>query len=165
MNQQLPLKKQTQDAISLLISDHKEVKKMFQQFESLSDTSQDAKKKIADAIFDIITTHSEIKEEIFYPQVRKVINEHDLMDEASIDLASAKNLIAQIKSMEVDDYLFDEKVKVLSEQVESHIADEQRELFPKVRQANIDLFELGEEMSERKEKLQASFLQRNALAF
>ena len=165
MKYQSPIKKQTQDALTLLISEHKQVKSMFQKFESLNGNAREDKKKIADAICHMLTAHSQIKEEIFYPQVGKVISENSLMDEAKTELASAKDLIAQIKAMNADDHLYDEKVKVLSEQVNQHIREEQSELFPKVRQANIDLFELGEEMIERKEKIQAVFLERSSLAF
>lgn len=81
----------------------------------------------------MLIARSQIKEEIFYPQVGKVITENNLMGEAKIDLASAKNLIAQIEIMNVADHLYDEKVKVLSEKVNQHIRKEQSELFPKVR--------------------------------
>ena len=76
------------------------------------------------------------EEEIFYPAVREPSKDNeDLVDEATVEHASAKDLIAQIMSMDSTDELYDAKVKVLSEQIEHHVGEEEGEMFPKARKA------------------------------
>jgi len=150
----IPTESQPADAISLLIEDHENVKSMFEQFEELGDRAHVSKHKLALQICEELTKHTMIEEEIFYPAVRKVLKEDDLMDEAIVEHASAKDLIAQIQSMEPTDDLFDAKVKVLSEMIEHHVEEEETEMFPKVRKTKLDLEELGEAMSARKEQIQ-----------
>jgi hemerythrin superfamily protein len=138
------------DAIDLLKQDHKDVKAMFKQFEDLTDRSKSSKKKLADQICTALTVHTQIEEDIFYPAVRGAIKDDDMMDEAVVEHAAAKDLIAQIQEMDAGDELYDAKVKVLSEQIEHHVKEEEGEMFPKVRKAKLDLEELGEAMSEAK---------------
>lgn len=141
----------SQDALSLLINDHREVKALFKAFDNLSDRSKVSKKKIADQICTALTLHTQIEEQIFYPAVRDAIDDDDLMDEAVVEHASAKELIAQILDMDPGDDLYDAKVKVLSEQIDHHVEEEEKEMFPKVRKAKLDLVALGEEMADAKE--------------
>jgi len=141
------------NAISLLMQDHKAVKALFAQYEGLSDRSFATKKKLADQICQELTVHTQLEEEIFYPAVRRSIHDGDLMDEALVEHASAKELIAQIEAMDPADDLYDAKVKVLSEQIEHHVGEEEGDMFPKVRQTGVDLEALGREMAARKEQL------------
>ena len=140
------------DAISLLMKDHKDVKALFELFEGLTDRSKVSKKKIADQICHALTIHTHLEEEIFYPAVRQAIKDDDMMDEALVEHASAKELIVQILDMDAGDDLFDAKVKVLSEQIEHHVREEEDEMFPKVRKTSLDLVALGQEMAARKEQ-------------
>ena len=144
--------KKPNDAIELLIGDHKKVKAMFKEFEGLTDRSKIGKKKIADQICDALTLHTIIEEEIFYPAVRKAIKDDDLMDEALVEHASAKELIAEIAGMEPGEELYDAKVTVLSEQIDHHVSEEEGTMFPKVRKTNLDLVQLGEVMQARKDE-------------
>lgn len=144
------------NAISLLMKDHKDVKALFAQYDALSDRSFATKKKLAEQICHELTVHTQIEEEIFYPAVRRPIHDGDLMDEAVVEHASAKELIAQILSMEPTEDLYDAKVTVLSEQIEHHVKEEEGDMFPKVRKTAVDLDALGEQMAARKEKLMAA---------
>lgn len=141
------------NAINLLMNDHQAVKGLFAQYENLSDRSFATKKKLADQICRELTVHTQLEEEIFYPAVRRPIRDGDLMDEALVEHASAKELIAQIEAMDPSDDLYDAKVKVLSEQIEHHVGEEEGDMFPKVRQTGVDLEALGREMAARKEQL------------
>ncbi|MFM9435641.1 hemerythrin superfamily protein [Janthinobacterium sp. CG_23.3] len=144
------------DAIAMLVADHKKVTSLFAQFDALSDRSTVSKKKIADQICRELTIHAQLEEEVFYPAVRKPIKDGDLMDEALVEHASAKDLIAQIMDMDPGDALYDAKVKVLSEQIEHHVGEEEGEMFPKVRDSKVDLGALGEEMAAFKQQLEAA---------
>ena len=140
------------DAIALLKADHKEVNGLFKQYEKLADAEADAEERqtLAEQICDMLTVHATIEEEIFYPAAREADVESDLLDEAEVEHASAKDLIAQIKGMSPDDELYDAKVKVLGEYVNHHVEEEEGEMFPKCRKAKMDIATLGMELETRK---------------
>lgn len=111
-------------------------------------------KKLAQKICLELTKHATAEEEIFYPAVRRASKENeDVIDEATVEHASAKELIAQIFAMEPSDDLYDAKVKVLSEQINHHVQEEEGDMFPKARDANLDLASLGEEIAARKAEI------------
>jgi hemerythrin superfamily protein len=103
----------------------------------------------------MLTVHATVEEEIFYPAAREIVEEQDLLDEAEVEHASAKDLIAQIQDMQPEEDLFDAKVKVLGEYIAHHVKEEEKELFPKVRRSKLDLHALGAEMLARKQELMA----------
>ena len=142
------------DAITLLTEDHENVKQMFEQYEALGDRAKASKKKLATEICTELTKHATAEEEIFYPAVRAAgKDKEDLIDEATVEHASAKDLIAQIMEMDAGEDLFDAKVKVLSELVEHHVKEEEEEMFPKARKAGLDMAALGQQIAERKAQI------------
>lgn len=143
-------------AITLLKADHAEVKKCFQQYQKLVDgeAASDERQALAEKICMLLTVHATIEEEIFYPAARAVLEEDlDLIDEADVEHASAKALIAEIQDMNADDDHFDAKVKVLGEYIDHHVKEEQDEMFPKCQETDMDLKGLGVQLAERKEAL------------
>jgi hemerythrin superfamily protein len=136
------------NAIELLEQDHREVETYFDDYEELNDDK--AKAELSEKICLALKVHTQIEEEIFYPQARKATGDDDLLDEAEVEHAGAKDLIAQIESMTVGDDLYDAKVKVLGEQVKHHIKEEEDELFPEAKAAKMDLEALGKTMVARK---------------
>jgi hemerythrin superfamily protein len=141
------------DAIKLLKDDHKEVKGYFKQYEGLE--AEEEKQALADKICLALTVHAQIEEEIFYPALRAAIDDDDLLDEAEVEHASAKQLIAEIQSMQAGDRLFDAKVTVLGEYIAHHVDEEEGELFPESRDSEVDLKDLGEMLAARKAELMA----------
>ena len=143
------------DAIEILLADHRNVEKLFKQYEKLveDEGSYNEKEALAATICAELTVHAQIEEEIFYPAARDILDEEDLIDEAVVEHASAKDLIAQLADMAPDDDLYDAKVKVLSELIEHHVEEEEDEMFPKLKKAKLDTAELGPRMAERKEEL------------
>jgi hemerythrin superfamily protein len=138
------------NAIAMLKDDHDRVLDMFEKFERAR--REDQKQTLADRICADLTLHAQVEEELFYPALRDAIGEQDLVDEAEVEHASAKMLIAQIQRGKAGDPQWDAKVKVLGEYVRHHIREEQREIFPRARQAKqLDLRALGERIAERKE--------------
>ena len=127
-----------QDAIALLTADHREVSEMFEQFEQLGDRATTSKEKLKDKICKALIAHTTIEEEIFYPAVRaaNVEEGEDMVDEAIVEHAAAKDLIKQLQEMQPDDDLYDAKVKVLSEQIEHHVKEDEKEMFPKAKKAS-----------------------------
>jgi hemerythrin superfamily protein len=145
----------SQDAIALLKEDHRAVEKLFKEFEEAK--GEGRKETLARKICLELTIHTKIEEEIFYPACQGKVDE-DLLKEAFVEHDSAKLLVAEIEagSGQSDDY-FDAKVQVLSEQVEHHVEEEEKELFPEVRKAEIDLKALGEQLAQRKKELMKEF--------
>ncbi|MCR5868597.1 MULTISPECIES: hemerythrin domain-containing protein [Aquincola] len=146
--------KEAPDALTLLTQDHDEVKKLFKKYEKLVKAEAGAQEReaLANQICLLLTVHAQIEEEIFYPAAREVLPEADLVDEATVEHASAKDLIAQIESMTADDDLYDAKVTVLGEYIEHHVKEEQEEMFPKLRR-RIDIKAVGAELLARKQEL------------
>jgi hemerythrin superfamily protein len=148
------------DACDLLDADHKKVQKMFKDYEELAGSrARSAAQKKMDLARQIcmeLTVHTQIEEEIFYPACREAIKDTDILDEATVEHQSAKELIAQIEQGSEADELFDAKVKVLGEYVNHHIKEEKNELFPKARSARkLDLVAMRDELEARKEELMA----------
>lgn len=144
------------DAIALLKADHAEVKKCFKAYEKLvkADADGSERQAMADQICTLLSVHAQIEEEIFYPAAREVLGEEvDLVDEADVEHASAKDLIAQIRAMQPDEDHYDAKVKVLGEYIDHHVQEEQDEMFPKVKKAGLDTKAVGLQLSERKGEL------------
>ena len=145
------------DATALLAKDHKDVKALFKRYEKLAKAEADGgeREELAAQICEMLTVHTTLEEEIFYPAVREAEVDADLLDEAEVEHASAKDLISQIRSMSPDDDLYDAKVSVLGEYVNHHVEEEEGQMFPKARRAKVDLEGLGEQIKARKEALQS----------
>lgn len=144
------------DAVSILTEDHKKVKKMFTDFDKMKTAGKDEEKgALVEQICEELTIHAQIEEEIFYPAVRAATGDDDLMDEAEVEHAGAKDLIAQLETMEPGDDHYDAKVTVLGENIDHHVKEEQEEMFPKAKKAKLDLAALGTQMLERRQKLQS----------
>ncbi len=140
-----------QDAIAMLRQDHELVQGLFDRFEKARGGGR--KEGLVSQICDELEVHAQLEEEIFYPAVREAIGDDDLMDEATVEHQSAKDLIAQLRTMSTEDELYDAKVTVLGEYIKHHVREEQGEMFPKARRSGVDLMDLGERMRARKEEL------------
>jgi hemerythrin superfamily protein len=144
-----------QDAIALLKEDHRAVEKLFKEFEGAK--GEGRKEKLARRICMELTVHTKIEEEIFYPACKGKVDE-DLLKEAYVEHDAAKLLIAEIEAGSgQSDEFFDAKVQVLSEQIEHHVEEEEKELFPEVRKADLDLKALGEQLAARKKELMGEY--------
>ena len=143
-----------QDAIALLKEDHRIVEALFAKFEQAK--GDGAKQKIAEQICMELTVHAQIEEEIFYPACEGKIDE-DLLKEAYVEHDGAKVLIAEIEGggAKSDDF-FEAKVKVLQEQIEHHVKEEEQRfvgMFSKARRTEIDMDAVGAELADRKAEL------------
>ena len=139
------------DGVALLKADHRAVEKLFGQFEKARDT--DRKKALADKICLELRIHMQIEEEIFYPTSREFLKDEDIVDEAVVEHAAAKDLMDEIEGMEPTDDLYEAKMTVLQEQIEHHVEEEETEYFPKVKKTEMDVKAAGARMAARKDVL------------
>ena len=118
------------DAIELLEEQHREVEALFEEIEQASDAEE--KRDLFEEIADQLTVHALIEERHFYPAVKEKRTE-DILLESLEEHLSIKRLLADLLKLSPEDEQFDAKLKVLQEQVEHHVEEEEGELFPKVR--------------------------------
>lgn len=148
--------KSANDALHILKEDHQKVIDLFDEFEQMKSeesTDDEAKQMLVETACAELTIHAQVEEEIFYPAARDAIDDMDMLDEAEVEHASARQLISELAAMQPGDDLYDAKFTVLGEYTKHHIQEEEKELFPKLKKADLDLEELGEEIRQRKLEL------------
>ena len=146
-----------QDAIALLKADHRAVEELFEKFEKAS--GDERKQSLAEEICLELSVHAQIEEEIFYPACEGNVEE-DLLKESYVEHDGAKVLITEIINGEPSDEFYDAKVKVLQEEIEHHVKEEEKRLeglFAQARKADLDLDALGQELAARKQELTEQF--------
>ncbi len=141
------------EATAMLKADHRLVSDLFDQFEK---TKSDARKEsIVAQICKELTVHTQLEEEIFYPAVKAALKDHELVPEATVEHGSIKDLIAAVQGKTPFGEMYDAKVRVMGEFVKHHVKEEEKEMFPKARDAKLDMRELGARIAARKEELMA----------
>lgn len=141
------------DAIQLLKADHREVEKLFRDFQKAS--GEDRKTQLARKICMELMIHTQVEEELVYPVSREFLKDDEIVNEAVVEHQAAKDLIEQIQGMDASDDMFDAKVQVLQEQIEHHVEEEEKEYFPKLQKTDMDLKAIGEQIMRRKKELQS----------
>ena len=144
------------NAIRMLKADHKKVKGLFREYESAGDRAYQRKRSIADRVFRELEVHSKLEEEIFYPAVREKTDEEgkELVLEGIEEHHVVENLIAELRGRDPEHEEFDAKFKVLTENVEHHIEEEEGEMLPNAQKVlRKELDRLGSEMEQRKKQL------------
>jgi hemerythrin superfamily protein len=145
------------DAVALLTADHDKVKKLFREFEKCDAAHQGLKHDLAQQICLDLTIHATIEEEIFYPAVRAETGDQEQVDEALEEHGSIKELVEHIRGMASGASELDGTMQTLRECVQHHVAEEEQEMFPKIRQSDADLARLCEQLKDRKEELEHDF--------
>jgi hemerythrin superfamily protein len=146
-----------QDAVALLKADHRKVEDLFARFEAA--TGEGRKQALAEQICMELTVHAKIEEDVFYPACEGAVDQ-DLLKEAYVEHDGAKVLIAEIEAGGPGDEFYDAKVKVLSEQIEHHIKEEEQRvegMFAQARKAGLDMDALGARMAAEKAQLLATY--------
>ena len=137
----------------MLRADHKHVSALFELYGAARSPAK--QKDIVASICTELSVHAQAEEEIFYPAVKQALKDHELVPEASVEHATLKDLVSQVKGIKPDGEMFDAKIKVLAEYVKHHVKEEQDEMFPKARETSHDMVALGAKMAARKEELLA----------
>jgi hemerythrin superfamily protein len=138
------------DAVSLLQLDHRLVEELFNEFQHAQGLQV---QPLAERICKLLRVHTQIEEELLYPVARRTIAEKDLVDDALAEHNAAKTLIARIEKMSADDQQYRATMDELAAAITEHVEEEEGELFPQLRQARLDLHQIGIALSERRATL------------
>jgi hemerythrin superfamily protein len=154
------------DAIVLLKADHKEIKRLFREFQAAGVGATKTKRELVTKIIELLTVHTYIENEVMYPEVRRLLPglEDDVL-ESYEEHHVADVLCMELFSMPADAERFEAKTTVLIENVTHHIEEEENEWFPKLREGlgRKQLSELGERLLEAKTHAPHSPAQPSAL--
>ncbi len=150
-----------QDAIALLKADHKTVKDLFKQSEELSDRAKAQLQKLGDQICKELTIHTQIEEQVLYPRTKeragkKRKEESDLVLESYEEHIVAKHVIRDLRAIDTSDESYKPKLKVLKELIEAHVKEEEKEMFPGLKDMfdQEELVQMGQQMLALKTQLQ-----------
>lgn len=142
------------DGLELLKQDHQAVKDLFDQIDDAEDGKQ--RKKLFDQIDTQLNIHAHIEETVFYPEMQKIDELNDMVEEALEEHQEVKTLLEEMEGRDPEDDQFIASLEELMENVEHHVAEEEDEMFPKVRercdQATLD--RLGDQLESAKGKQQ-----------
>jgi hypothetical protein len=146
------------DAIALLTREHGHINGLFREYQRIKHApdSDDLKAELVKRICDDLAVHTRIEEEIFYPAARLAIADDDLIDEAEVEHAGTKGLIARLESLWPGEHHYDACVTILGRYFSDHVKEEQDRIFSKVRQSELNLRELGLKMARLRAELASS---------
>ena len=141
------------DAITLLKTDHDKVKKLLDELESTTERGVKTRQELFATIKGELTVHETIEEEIFYPALLEKAKTHDITLEGYEEHHVVDLLMGELEDLDVADETWGPKAKVMQENIEHHIEEEEGDMFKKTRQVfdEAELEELGERMQARKE--------------
>ena len=151
------MEKKPTDAIEMLEADHQKVRELFSKYEATRD--QRAKRKIAEQVFIELETHTQLEETVFYPAFAEETDEEgkQLVAESLEEHQAVKELIDELRDLDVDDAEFDSKFRMLMEDVQHHVEEEESEMFSKAEEElEAHLEDLMDEMQELKQQLTAA---------
>jgi len=143
------------DAIVLLKNDHKDIRKLFRDFQKAGDQAFVEKGKLVNRMIELLTVHTYIENEVMYPRVRELLPElEDDVLESYEEHHVADVLVVELSAMKPQDERFTAKTTVLIENVDHHIDEEEKDWFPKVREGlgRKVLQDLGADMLAAKKK-------------
>jgi len=145
------------DAIELLSDDPIEVQQLFLDYDSLVDDMANAaeRESLAREICALLTTHTQIEEEIFYQAAQQILNGEDLIDLTLAEHAQAKQLMAEVEATSANEAGYDDLVRQLGEAINKHVREEEESLFVLVTNAGLDVRGVGRQLFDRREELLA----------
>jgi hemerythrin superfamily protein len=143
------------NAIEMLKQQHREVEDLFEELEGTADGAKKTRERVFEQIADAMAVHAEIEEKIFYPEA-KTDDTEEMLREAVEEHLSVKRVIADLMKTGPEDEQFMARCKVLKEQIEHHVEEEEKELFPKVQKSSSreELEEMGGRMQQLADELE-----------
>ncbi len=140
------------DAIELLLADHRKVKKLLTELEATTERALKTREELFTTIKRELSVHEVIEEEIFYPALKVHPKARDIVLEAYEEHHVVDTLMGELSELPYDDETWGPKAKVMKENIEHHVEEEEGDMFKKARQVfdAKELDDLGAVMAERK---------------
>ena len=140
------------DALSLLKADHDKVKKMLADGEQTTERAEKTRQELFDRLKAEMMLHERIEEEIFYPALKEHPKAKDIVLEGFEEHHVVDEIMGELEATDVTDETWGAKFKVMKENIEHHIEEEEGEMFTQARQVfeTDELAQLGERMAELK---------------
>jgi hemerythrin-like domain-containing protein len=144
------------NAFQLLKEDHQKVSGLFQQIEPTTERAEKTRTELFAKLKEELEIHAQIEEAIFYPSIKQAAETREIVLEGFEEHHVVKMLLKELEAVPVDTEQWTAKLKVLKENVEHHVEEEEEEMFQKARQvlSEDDINSLGEQMEQMKQKLQ-----------
>jgi len=140
------------DAITLLTTDHKKVKRLLGELESTTERGVKTRTELFATIKGELTVHEIIEEEIFYPELKAHPKAKDIVLEGFEEHHVVDLLMSELEALPVEDETWGAKAVVMKENIEHHIEEEEGEMFKTARSVfdRAELDDLGRRMEERR---------------
>ena len=144
------------NAITMLEDDHKKMRGLLDQIESTTERGVKTREELFATIKGELMLHETIEEEIFYPALKEHPKAEDIVLEGYEEHHVVDLVMAELEGLPVDDETWGAKAKVMKENVEHHIEEEESEMFAQARKVfdKAELQDLGDRMAERKTSAQ-----------
>lgn len=142
------------NAFALLKTDHKKVAGILEKIDSTTERGVKTRQELFTQLKTELDAHARVEETIFYPELEKADETHDITLEAFEEHRLVKQLLGELEKMDKSDEQWTARFTVLKENVEHHVEEEEGDMFPKARkvlsteQAEI----LGTRMEEAKKE-------------
>jgi hemerythrin-like domain-containing protein len=140
------------NAITMLTDDHRKVKKLLSELETTTERGVKTREELFSRIKADLTVHEIIEEEIFYPALKEHPKAKDIVLEGYEEHNVVDTLMSELSALPFDHETWGAKAKVMQENIEHHIEEEEGEMFKKARQVfdEAELEELGDRMARRR---------------
>jgi len=142
------------NAIELLKADHEKVSEIFEKLEDTTESDEKTRTELFTKLKQELDLHAHVEETIFYPVLKKAEETRDITMEGIQEHHVVKVLLGELNSMKAGSEVWTAKLKVLQENVEHHVEEEEDDMFKSARQvlSKERLEELGAQMEQEKKQ-------------
>ena len=147
----------TVDALTLLREDHRRLEELFDDYRDAVESALDpsGRAELARRACQLLATHAQLEEELFYPMLRDALDDALLLDEAQVQHSTLKELLAKVRSSSPGEAFYDARMNVLGQYLQHHVRHEEDELFAFIESSELDLDELGARMAGRRREIES----------
>ncbi len=144
------------NAITMLEEDHAKMRKLLDELESTTERGVKTRTELFATIKGELTVHEIIEEEIFYPELKAHPKAKEIVLEGYEEHHVVDLVMKELEETPVEDESWGAKAKVMKENVEHHMEEEEGEMFKQARSVfdRAELEDLGERMAARKASAQ-----------
>jgi hemerythrin superfamily protein len=144
--------------IDMLSEDHDRLLVLFTAFHGMRENAHpEAKQTLVEIACTELIIHAQVEEDYLYPALAEACEDHFLLEQAEVEHALMRRLVAELETMQANDRLYDAKFTVLSETMRRHIEEEQTRLFPRMLRLDMPMETLARNIAFRRSELRSEF--------